>query len=333
MYNKSRHGKGDKMKKLVLIGLILSICVMTASCGKQDNISTPFPDSGVENIEQNPAGDSEMGDNTQNSTVHTGDGTENTQGVTPAPNEGKDENTPTQSGDQEDPSPDDSSDIAAQLELIASSSSEWIPGEDEINFGVYSYAVTDLDQNGRLEIIVSSCQGTGFFTYSNIWQVSESKDSLDKLEFSSESEYSQPDIIIDQATVYYDAVSKTYNYIFEDYVRNGYAENFTTILSLNLNASSVVTSALSSCHNLYTMTEEQTASGEDGAFVTTYTDADGNEITQSQYENAAAEAFSGCEEMTALFGWISDSDALFPNMNAEELLQQLSASYEGFSLS
>ena len=43
-------------------------------------------------------------------------------------------------------------DIAAQTELIAAASAEWYRNE-----GDYFYTVTDLDHNGRLELIAAAC--------------------------------------------------------------------------------------------------------------------------------------------------------------------------------
>ena len=51
----------------------------------------------------------------------------------------------------------------SQLQLIADNTAVWM-GDTELIAEPFFYAVTDLDQNGRLEIIQSSCQGTGLYT-------------------------------------------------------------------------------------------------------------------------------------------------------------------------
>ena len=55
----------------------------------------------------------------------------------------------------------------SQLQLIADNTAVWM-GDTELIAEPFFYAVTDLDQNGRLEIIQSSCQGTGLYTYTKL---------------------------------------------------------------------------------------------------------------------------------------------------------------------
>ncbi|WP_333652141.1 hypothetical protein [Lacrimispora sp.] len=52
--------------------------------------------------------------------------------------------------------------IENQLHIIAENSSIWLNNTED---GASGFAVTDLDHNGRLEIIFSSLQGTGFYSY------------------------------------------------------------------------------------------------------------------------------------------------------------------------
>ena len=46
-----------------------------------------------------------------------------------------------------------------QLDLIAANADLW---KQDVEFGLWGFTVTDLDHNGRLEIISASVQGTGF---------------------------------------------------------------------------------------------------------------------------------------------------------------------------
>ena len=65
--------------------------------------------------------------------------------------------------------------IEKQLNLIMNNKNLWYK---DTEFEKYSYAVTDLDKNGRIEIISSVCQGTGIYTYTEIYEVNESMDDL-----------------------------------------------------------------------------------------------------------------------------------------------------------
>ena len=45
---------------------------------------------------------------------------------------------------------------------------------------VWSYAVTDLDHNGKLELLAASIQGDGRYTALNAWEVSEDGKTLNQ---------------------------------------------------------------------------------------------------------------------------------------------------------
>lgn len=73
---------------------------------------------------------------------------------------------------------------AEQLELIWQEMDSWIqdPYAD-----AWCYAVTDLDGNGRLEIISSDTQGTGHFVTTRILEVNETHTGLTTVQGSGES--------------------------------------------------------------------------------------------------------------------------------------------------
>lgn len=67
-------------------------------------------------------------------------------------------------------------DFEDQIKLLADSQSQWQQPEEPGT--PYYYAVTDLDRNGRLEILAMSTQGTGVFTYGKIYEVNNSGSAL-----------------------------------------------------------------------------------------------------------------------------------------------------------
>lgn len=120
-----------------------------------------------------------------------------------------------------------------QLQLIVDSATTWI-GDTEQSAEPYFYAVTDLDQNGWLEIIQSSCQGTGLYTYTNLWEVGPNETEIVPCQFPIADGGSQPDIITDPDTVYFDEVRDCYFYIFRDDIRNGAAEHYQSQVDFSL---------------------------------------------------------------------------------------------------
>lgn len=110
--------------------------------------------------------------------------------------------------------------VKEQIALIASYSDVW---KDYLESGNRNFAITDLDHNGRLEMIVSSgTQGSGFFTSSYIYQVSADGKSLHESvssEFSSE--FDSADIVNGIDTVYVDSETDTYYYLADNYTSGG----------------------------------------------------------------------------------------------------------------
>ena len=68
-------------------------------------------------------------------------------------------------------------DVKKQLTIIAENKDMWIT-ELEYADEVYRYAISDLDHNGRYEVIVSNMGGTGLYTYSRFFEVNETYDGL-----------------------------------------------------------------------------------------------------------------------------------------------------------
>ena len=60
-------------------------------------------------------------------------------------------------------------DYEAQIKLLAERSEEWNQDDGVLPYYYHQYTVTDLDWNGRLEILAMSTQGTGIFTYGTIY--------------------------------------------------------------------------------------------------------------------------------------------------------------------
>ena len=86
-----------------------------------------------------------------------------------------------------------------QINLIADNADNW---KQDVPSGVWGYSVTDLDQNGRLEIIAASVQGTGFYTYLDIYEVNEEGTGLTKIVDSDDYDTdSAPDNVLYDHTI------------------------------------------------------------------------------------------------------------------------------------
>lgn len=212
----------------------------------------------------------------------------------------------------------------SQLQLIADNTAVWM-GDTELIAEPFFYAVTDLDQNGRLEIIQSSCQGTGLYTYTKLWEVGTDETALAPCQFSMAEGDSQPDIITNPDMVYFDEARDCYFYIFRDDIRNGAAEHYQNRVAFSLQDGVVTTTLLGQCHSIY--------ASPDSDAVTTYTDTDGNIIDEEAYSMAADKTFSGLTAMEATIGWTDYVvSTQLATLTESELMGILETSWESFSL-
>lgn len=210
----------------------------------------------------------------------------------------------------------------AQLTLIAQNASLWL---GDTSFGdTYQYAVTDLDQNGRLEILTSSLQGTGLYTYSTFHEVNKTMDGLDSCPMTGLSEgNSQPDIQVSQAGGRFDPASGVRYYLFTDLLRNGAAEQYEFLHALSLSEGTVRIQPLGGASYL---------TAEDGTVSASYALADGTAIDEADFLTLSEDAFPGCEPFQASFCWIGGPDGTDPASLGESALQkELARSLAGFS--
>lgn len=100
-----------------------------------------------------------------------------------------------------------------QLAVIYENRADWYTVDLEMG----SYTVTDLDQNGKLEVVTSVCVGSGLFSTTDIWEVNG--DALVKCERLMDEFESQADLVVSETVAY--AVDGGWSYIFYDTVRMG----------------------------------------------------------------------------------------------------------------
>lgn len=236
--------------------------------------------------------------------------------VTPAPKNTSAEQDTSDSAPANQPQTEQP-DINTQLKLIAENISLWLPVPDDYAGEMSYYAVTDLDQNGRPEIIVSHMGGTGIHTNSRFFEVNEQFDGLSECLTDFTEGSSQPDIITDSTAMYYDAAENTFYYIEEDMLRLGAAEyhNFTSAMSLK-NGKLTVT-VLKSTAEYY----------PDYRII--YQNGAGNEITKAEFDKITADAFAGHDKCEAVFGW-RDMRELDSVTGTDALVNLLGQSYSRF---
>lgn len=216
-------------------------------------------------------------------------------------------------------------DAGEQIAVIADSVETWAVDDEYGTYGV-GYAVTDLDRNGRLEVISYVTGGTGMYTTSEIWEVNEKKDGVDHVSWEKEEGDSEPDAIGSiRQTAYVDEKSGTIYYICPDYMRNGVAENYEILYALSLSDGAVELQDLAGRH------ETLDASGNS---TLEYWDAEGSSISEEEYEKTADTVFGRMTKTEFSIIWL-DSENLgttdgIQSLDREVLLKKLGASFDGF---
>lgn len=208
-----------------------------------------------------------------------------------------------------------------QIALLVANRDLWYPADDY--YVPYSYAVTDLDQNGRLELLINICMGTGFFSENFAWEVNETGDGIVSCGEIFETYESQVDLGYAAADAYYDAETDIYYFIAEDYIRNGWAFNATEVYAMSLQNGQMQSRFLGSCSY---------ENFEDGTQNITCIDASKAEITEEVFNVIDETVFADLQAMTVKFLWqaknIADTDLL----DADGWHRILEESWLGFSM-
>lgn len=235
-------------------------------------------------------------------------------------------------------------DVEEQLEFLAENFELW-KAEDESDW--WGYAVTDLDQNGRLEVITSESHGTGHYTTTVIREVNPDSDRLtlcgkdascevDILQRLAAGGCPQPcgPLIAPQLyysdesqtySVYYDSKADLYHYIFADCinVEGDWYGTFENQRSFSLQDGEITGSLLSYKKFVY-------GTGSAHESYQDCWDISGRYITDKAYQVAATRCYSDLESFEAKILWIGDQH--LGEIEEREIYDLLESSMNSFIL-
>ena len=187
----------------------------------------------------------------------------------------------------------------------------------------WCYAVTDLDGNGRLEILSSETHGTGNYTTLRAWEVSEDGASLNPI--TEDGEYGSGVVMssgyvsdenpsMEDVEAYTDGSGITY-YIQTDINKDGAAHYYETKQAVFLKDGKL---------DRQIVATKQTDYDENGGETVTCQNGSGESISEDDYETAVQRRFEGLSQKNVTFGWLSC-------VHSEELHEEaLRASWENF---
>lgn len=241
---------------------------------------------------------------------------------------------------------EDAVSVEQQIRLIAQSEKTWrleYREKEEPNYyqgsGKYWYMVTDLDHNGRLELISAATNGTGGEFGNECYEVSQMGDRLEKVNIEPELDLNT------QLAVYRDDKSGSTHYEICDSDRGGaiyYTNRYQDVVKKGKNITSTVYASHEVEGEKETYFEGDLASdsGED--------DFKEKKCSKKEFQKICENQFSGMEEEKGYFSWFQlaesegtesgrseddpSAEERIQAVTEEERIQKLTESYQGFRI-
>lgn len=219
--------------------------------------------------------------------------------------------------------------IEKQIEIFAQEKSQWAVDVDYAD-EKYCFTLAGLDNDGRIELIVSNFGGTGFYTYSHFYKIDDDG-KLKELETTFTEGDSQPDIMDDLSN---ETDITVYSYISDDGKGNN---NFIVYDQLKESPDSYIyrVSSLAIVDDVVTETQlanqRVTYEGEDYLEHIVSQDYSGKELTETEYDNYPEEYYKALNaaKYTAHFEWKNVSD--LSGLSDSDVIQILTDSYEKYN--
>ena len=208
----------------------------------------------------------------------------------------------------------------AQLQLIADNTSLWLSPFYAISSlnTTPSFCVTDLNNNGRLEIICAVKQGSGISTTS-IWaEVSANFTTL----VSAQKNFNPkaaPDIIVSSTDCFINPDTGERVYSFFDTTRASGDHSTHTLGLLTFKNHTINFEPIAIC-------ESTTQTSDNSTRTETFKDTDGKPLTEEEFDCFAESYLKGYEKHTAAFSWKKATT------DPQELKKLLKESYKSFSV-
>ena len=215
-----------------------------------------------------------------------------------------------------------------QIKLIAENQNLWLGSSLALDYTAWepTFCVTDLDNNGRLEVVCAATIGSGIFTDSTWSKVSSGFDSVINIKNDlTKNKNTGPEIIVDSTDCFVNPDTGERFYTFVDTVRASGDYSTHTKGLLTLKDNTVSFTRLATCTSIAENPEDITIR------TYTYADTNGNSLTKEEFDSYIENHLEGYEKHTATFKWQklnSDSD----DANEEDIIKLLDESFKGFSV-
>lgn len=184
----------------------------------------------------------------------------------------------------------------------------------------FYFAITDLDNDGLVEIITSACTGSGLYTESYFFEVHEKGRGINSCNPAQINRDSEPDIIVDHTDCYINEETGEIFYTYSDVIRVSAGESYRSIGWYTFKDNrfvyeAVATESIVESTPIYKSTNDEV-------------------ITAQDFVDAMDNYFEGYKSTNATFGWtpfVNEDGVAASDLPDEELEKLIVASYEAFS--
>jgi len=272
-------------EKVIRMLLLLSAVTAVSACGKQSE--EPEKENAKAGVESEKAGEEELSEDAQE---------ESDDAPLKTVEDGASDAETSLLGSSLTALPD----FEKQIDFLLEKRSEWQIEEEE--WDNPGYAVTDLDGNGRLEIIYQQVQGSGLFTDMAVYEISEDKKSLISC-YAPAGEGPDAADIGDESVKVMLEKDGTRHYLFQDGIRNGAAEFYEITYDVTMSDGKWEQKPLGYYNAIYE--NYYSDDSDDMELTETYEDADEKPISAEAYEKLGQTAYPDATEDVAAFGWFN----------------------------
>lgn len=208
--------------------------------------------------------------------------------------------------------------VRKQLEVFAETRQEWL--FYEMGPSVCGYAVCDLNQDGILELVAQTTQGTGMYSENHFYQMNSTGDGIVEIPQEYYSNEAELDIGISSISsfAYKDKVTGVIYYPANDITKNGYAETLQAEGVYYLKDNCVYSLIYRMKHIL---------ANNDGIIEETYYDAEGNEINKETWEQLLEDFFQEKEAWKSTIDWTNMYPEDYEAASYQEILRILVENY------
>lgn len=211
-------------------------------------------------------------------------------------------------GDNKEQSPG----IQQQYQCMIENKEVWLQQDAS-----YYYSVTDMDENGYLELIRTTCQGSGHYSVSDLWTVNEDVSGLTPIEVPWAEGESQPDLLYGIQGYYYK--DNEHYYILDD-ILSVESDDYYTKYALQIKDNKLLSEEIS----YYTLTSFNTGNeSEEESYEFHYYYPDGTEVEEDAYYEIEQEHFADYESD---YCYLSFSE-ISSDMEDSEIERTLSNTY------